>query len=431
MQTKNAASARRKVYLKAFKFKLYSSKSKKHLWKDLFIATNIYNHCISLHKRYYKFTGKYLNKFQLQKHLTKLKKREKYQWNKLNSQVIQDITDRIDKGYKLFFQERAKGNTKIRPPTYKGKRKYRSITFKQTGYKYLGGNRVLIGKKEYKFFQSREIIGIIKTFTVKKDAVGDWWIIFTCNLPGEYPKPEKYVMLSKITGLDLGYMDFLVGDTGNKYQLLPHLKKSLDKRKKCSQSLSRKQKGSNNRKRARKKLAKIYRRLGWVRTQSHFDLAYRLLALYDVIFLETLDLEEHKKRHGKKIQDLAHASFIITLQYLAKKLGKIVHKIDKWEATSKRCSSCLWKYVDLTLDERIWTCQKCGVVHDRDVNAGVNIKRVGIIDLRALGYEFFETREERDERVVGASTNITEVSSTDGKTGTSSAVSAGSRISRL
>lgn len=413
--------------LRAFKYKLYSSKSKRYLWKHLFIATNIYNHCIALHKRYYQLTSKYLNKFQLQKHLTRLKKRKKYQdWKKLNSQVIQDITDRIDKGYQLFFQERAKGNTRIRPPGFKSKNAYKSVTFKQTGYKYLGGNRVLIGKKTYKFFQSRKLEGDIKTLTVKKDAVGDWWIIFICELPQEYPTPKTYVTLSKITGLDLGYKDFLVGDTGKKYHLLPRLKQSLANLKKCARSFSKKKKGSNNRKKDRKALAKIYRKLTWMRTQSHFDLAHQLLSQYNVIILETLDLEEHKQRHGKKIQDLAPANFILILKYLAKKLGKIVHQIDQWEATSKTCSSCLWKYVDLTLDERIWTCQKCKVTHDRDENAGKNIKRVGVIDLRALGYKFYDEKD-----MVGSSTISAEVSSVESKSGLSPAFSAGTRISRL
>lgn len=163
-----------------------------------------------------------------------------------------------------------------------------------------------------------------------------------------------------------------------------------------------------------------------MRTQGHFELAHQLLSQYDVIILETLDLEEHKQRHGKKIQDLAPANFILILKYLAKKLGKIVHQIDKWEATSKTCSDCLWKYIDLTLDERFWTCQKCKVTHDRDVNAGKNIRRVGIVDLRTLGYTFYDEKD-----MVGASTISAEISSVEGKSGLSPALNAVTRISRL
>ena len=91
--------------MKTYCFKLYHAKRNKKLHKLINIAGIIYNHCIALHKRYYRLFGKSLNVYALQKHLTKLKKLEKYShWKLLGSQAIQDITQRIDKGYKLFFR---------------------------------------------------------------------------------------------------------------------------------------------------------------------------------------------------------------------------------------------------------------------------------------------------------------------------------------
>ena len=91
--------------IKTFEFKLYRSHRGRHLHKQIEIASHVYNHCIALHKRYFKLFGKYLNKFQLQKHLTKLKKIKKYAfWKELGSQAIQDITDRIERGFELFFK---------------------------------------------------------------------------------------------------------------------------------------------------------------------------------------------------------------------------------------------------------------------------------------------------------------------------------------
>ena len=93
--------------IKTYKFKLYRSKKNKHLHQQIDIAGLIYNHCIALHRRYYRLTGKSLNKFALMKQITKLKKFERYShWNLVDAQAIQDVCDRIDKAYKLFFSNR-------------------------------------------------------------------------------------------------------------------------------------------------------------------------------------------------------------------------------------------------------------------------------------------------------------------------------------
>ena len=108
---------------KTFVFKLYISKKNKKLHEIIEIAAEIYNHCISLHRCYSIIFGKYLNKYKLQKHITKLKRTKRYsQWRKVPSQAIQDITDRIDRAYQLFFAHGKKG--KVRPPAFKKKIKY-------------------------------------------------------------------------------------------------------------------------------------------------------------------------------------------------------------------------------------------------------------------------------------------------------------------
>jgi len=127
--------------IRTYKYKLYKTKKDKYIHNIVNISGIIYNHCIALHKRYYKLYGKHLNKFQLQKHLTKLKKKDRYAfWKKAPSQAIQDITVRIDNAYKKFF-DYAKGKTKLRvsPPTFKAVKKYKSYTLKgKVGYKLEG-----------------------------------------------------------------------------------------------------------------------------------------------------------------------------------------------------------------------------------------------------------------------------------------------------
>ena len=138
--------------MKAYKFKLYNHKRNKHLLRQINLAAEIYNHCIALHKRYYRLYGKHLSANTLKKHLTKLKKLDKHtHWTQLGSQAIQDIAERIDRGYKLFFRN-LKAGIKSAPPNFKKRIKYKSFTLKQAGYKILQDNYIRIGRRIYRYF---------------------------------------------------------------------------------------------------------------------------------------------------------------------------------------------------------------------------------------------------------------------------------------
>ncbi len=164
---------------KTLKYKLYRSKRNRRLVRQIEIAASVWNHCIALHRRYYRLYGKRLNVARLQKHITKLKKQHRFAfWNELGSQAIQDVTERVDRAYRLFFNE-IKAGRKSRPPSFRKKEKYRSFTLKQAGYKLLGDNRIRIGDTIYKFSKSRPVEGRIKTVTIKRDACGDLWLCFS------------------------------------------------------------------------------------------------------------------------------------------------------------------------------------------------------------------------------------------------------------
>ena len=152
-----------------------------------------------MHRKYYKLFGKSLNKYQLQKHITKLKKLPKYSfWNKVPSQAIQDITDRIDKAYKLFFHNQKQG-IKSAPPSFKKVKKYKSYTLKQAGYK-IKDNIIILNNRKYKFWLSRAIIGKIKTITVKRDNIEDYYICIVL----EQEETNKNTTSGKIVGIDFG-----------------------------------------------------------------------------------------------------------------------------------------------------------------------------------------------------------------------------------
>jgi putative transposase len=323
--------------------------------------------------------GKTLSGNKASKHLTKLKSKPQYVWiKKLNSQTAQEVLQRIEKGYQKFFQD-LKKRKKTSAPKFRPWRKYRSITFKQTGYKLFGNNQIKIGKKTFKFFKSRDIEGNIKTLTVKRDAVGDFFVVFSCEIENSSLKLRDKT--GKMAAFDFGLKTFLIDQDNNKIEAPLFLAKSLKELKFKSKKFSRKKKGSNNRKKARVVLSRFHRKVGNQRTDFHFKLAKKLCEENDVLFFEDLTMTGMHRLWGRKVSDLANADFMTILEYQAAKSGSIVHKIDKWFPSTKTCSNCLKvREEKLELSERMWVCA-CGAAHNRDHNAAKNIFREGASSL--------------------------------------------------
>ena len=176
------------------------------------IAGLIYNHCIALHKRYYRLYKKSLNANRLKKHLAKLKHTQRFAYmNKLGSQAVQDIAERINRAYNLFWSN-LKRKKKSSPPKFRKVRKYKSFTLKQAGWKIdeVRG-KIRIGSKWYGYFQSRKIEGRIKTITIKRDAIGDIYIYLVCDAQCEIVKSRT----GKSVGLDFGLKQFLTSSDGH------------------------------------------------------------------------------------------------------------------------------------------------------------------------------------------------------------------------
>lgn len=356
----------------SYKYKVYTSKRNQKANELFGLACWVYNHCIALHKRYYQLYGKSLSSHKLKVHLTKLKKQEKYQsWNKLSSQTIQQIAEKIDDGYKKFFKRQAK-----RPPTFRGRRKYKSITFKNTGWS-LNGNEFVINsiKLRLRFFKSRYIAGTIKTVTLKQDAVGDLWICF--SLDNVENTSTHKLKTGKTAGFDFGLKMFLTASEGQQIESPRHLLDNISKLRKESRQLSKKVKGSKNRAKAKKSLARFHRKVNNQREDFQWKLANKLVSSYDILCFEDLHIKAMQMMWGRKISDLAFSSFINKLEYLALKHDKKVVKIDRFYASSKTCSQCGHKNDSLQLSDRSWICSNCNVHHDRDLNAAKNIKMVG------------------------------------------------------
>ncbi|NLK00098.1 MAG: IS200/IS605 family element transposase accessory protein TnpB [Clostridia bacterium] len=359
--------------MKTYSFKLYHAKRNKKLHRAINISGNIYNHCIALHKRYYRMYGKHLNMYKLQRHITKLKKTDKFSfWNMLGSQAIQDITQRIDRGYRLFFRNLKQG-IRTAPPSFKKVRKYKSFTLKQAGFKLGDDNHIKIMGQGYRYHKSREIEGKIKIVTIKRDPLGDIYIYLVCETEEATVKPRS----GKSVGLDFGLGTFLTTSDGNKIESPLFFKEGSKEIRKLNRSLSRKKKGSANRKRARFDLARGHKRIANRRRDFHFKLAKELSEAYSCICIEDLNLKGMQRLWGKKVSDLGFADFVRILEHQCHKTGTELIKIDRYYPSSKTCSSCGHVLEKLSLSTRTWTCPDCKAKHDRDRNAAINIHRVG------------------------------------------------------
>jgi len=311
------------------------------------------------------------------RHLTKLKRVGKYQhWTIPYSWCLQESIQRIDRGWQNFFEGRAK-----RPPKFRSRYKYKSMTFDGSQVKIetfdkAGGcpvAKIRINRRWYRFWYSRPIEGTIKRVTIKKDAVGDWYITITTDAQGLEPAPKT----GKTAGFDFGLKHFLTCSDGTKYQSPEFHKTAATLIKRASRAVSRKQKGSRNRERARKNLARVHRKINRQREDHHWKLALELVRKFDTCFFEDLCLDGMKRLWGRKVSDLAFGEFMQKIHWQAHKRGKRIETIDRFEPTSKVCHTCGQTHKSFDLSIRDWYCHNCSIYHDRDINAAINIQKVG------------------------------------------------------
>ena len=377
--------------MKTYSFKLYQHKRNKHLHRTIHAASSIYNHCIAIHKCYYRLYGKFLNKNKLMKHIAKLRNKNEY-WQLVGSQATQDIVQRIDRAYQLFFKHHKKQRASphvVRPPNFRKRIKYKSFTLKQAGYKFLDDNRLKIGKRIYKFWKSREIQGKIKTITIKRNPLGELFVFVVTD----YVDNQVTIASGKSAGFDFGCKIFLTCSEGFEIKSPLFLKQSLKELKLASHNHSRKKKGSNGREKARKHLVRVHEKVVNRRRDWFWKLAHELIDKFDYLFFETLSLKGMKRLWGRKISDLALAEFLKIIDFVAVKKGKVVSYIDRWYPSSKECSECHQVVNELPLNVRYWVCPNpaCNARHGRDDNASKNIKRAGSLSLGLDGVRQLRT----------------------------------------
>ena len=370
--------------MRTYKYKIQRHKRNRHIQGDLKILAHVWNHFIALTRRHYRIYGqcegyKRPSWYRLKRHLTKLKKLQRFQhWKIPYSWSLQEILKRIEFGYQKFLKRDAK-----RPPKFKKHTKYASQTFdgKQCPFKAhvtidnQGGcpiARVRINRRWYNFWYSREIQGNVKQVTVKKDGVGDFYVTFTTDNVGL----ELESKTGNAAGFDMGIKTLLTCSDGTKYESPQFYRNGAKKVKQANRNLSRKVRDSHNREKARLSLARTHRKIERQRMDHHWKLALELVRHFDWLFFEDLNLDSMKRLWGRKVSDIAFGELLQKIKWQATKRMKQVGIINKWQPTTSVCHVCSEK-VNLQLRDREWTCHNCTTHHDRDTNAAINVLKVG------------------------------------------------------
>lgn len=349
---------------KAFKFRIYpDSEQKDKLAVQFGCSRFVYNHYRAVREGYYQDTGTGLTYNDCAVDLTERLKVDHPWLKEADSQAIQQALMDLDKAYKNFFEGRADY------PKFKKKHGKQSIRYPQR-FKVEGGNVYLPKVGWVKAILHRKIEGQMKNATVSKTKTGKFFVSIQCEVEHDQPaqKPTK-------VGIDLGLTTFATFSTGDKVEKPKHFYASERRLKIRQRRLSRKIKGSNSRGKARFAVAAIHEKIANQRKDFHHKLSRAIVDTFGVIAFESLNINGMVKNHNlaKSIADAGWNQFVNFVEYKAAWAGGEVLRVDRFFPSSKLCSDCGTKHKSLTLNIRQWVCTECGVIHDRDENAAINI----------------------------------------------------------
>ncbi len=368
--------------LKAFKFRLYPSTTQAvQLNQHIGSCRFVYNWALDRKIKTYEQTGKSISRFDLNKMIPVLK--ESNEWlGEVNSQSLQGMTKQVESAFTHFFRE------KNGFPKFKSKKNpIQSFPIPQHYTVNFENSTVKLPKMgEIKAVLHRVFEGELKTATVSRSCKGHYYISILVEDGKELPVKQEFLDSTTI-GIDVGIKDFAVLSTGEKSENPKYLKNSLQRLKVLQKRVSKKQKGSQNRAKAKQRLAALHDKIANQRNDFQNKLSFKLISENQAIALETLNVKGMVKNHNlaQSISDSAWSSFVTKLEYKADWLGKTVLRIGQFEPSSKLCSICGYHNKELQLKDREWECPECATTHDRDINAAINIKKFALIDQNLIG----------------------------------------------
>lgn len=362
--------------LKAYKYRIYPNKTQIQLIEKHFGSTRfLYNYYLEYRQKAYVNGNQKVGYMVTQAELTKLKKLEEYKWlNECGSQSLQMALRDLDSAYGRFFKKQGGY------PKFKSK-KHTSQSFTAPQNIKVANNRVYLPKFtkdgiKTKFHREIPKEAIFKQATISRQN-NQYFVSILIDDNNPIPKPTK---AKNAVGLDMGLTDLIITSDGKKYENKKYFVKSQKTLKKLQRRVFKKQKGSNNRHKAKLKVQKLHTKISNQRKDTLHKISNEITNQYDIICLETLNVKGliKNRRLAKSIADVAWSEFIRQLEYKSEWKGKTVLKIDQWFPSSQICSNCGASSGKKELNIRKWECHECHVKHDRDINASINIRNYGL-----------------------------------------------------
>jgi putative transposase len=360
--------------LKSYKYRIYPTKEQSELLDKHFNACRFaYNLALETKIRAYKEYGVSLSAYDLQKQLTSLKKDNK--WLCLvDSQSLQRAISNMDNAYKVFF--RGGGYPKF-------KSKHRGLnTFGSPHGKNIKivDNLIKIPKfrEGINIKVSRPLLGEIRQAAVSKTPTGKYFISILVDTGVPLPD-KKPILQDTAVGIDLGIKTFAVLSNDEEIANPKYLTAATGRLAILQRRVSKKKKGSANRRKANLKVALLHEKISNQRKDFLHKFSTSLINNHDTICLEDLNIKGmvHNHKLARSISDASWSEFNRQLEYKADWYGKNIIRIGRFEPSSKTCNVCGLINMELTLLHREWTCE-CGITHDRDFNAAINIRNIGL-----------------------------------------------------
>ena len=368
--------------LRAIKIRLYPNKTQEQtLNKVLGCYRFVYNKMLALKQEAYNRDKSNLGLCELSRffHGTVLKD-EQYAWLKeQNTKVMKQAIRQMLSAYDKFFKQHNGF------PKFKSKKDRQSALFPIDAIskgntfetRHISLTKSLKNIKfrcsDLYFSRLQKYNKNIRSATLSKTKSGNFFLSILIEM--ENAELKKFERTNKQVGIDLGVKDFVITSDGEVFENKHFFKKEEKQIKKLQRQLSKKVKGSNNRKKAQIRIAKLFELITNKKDAYIHYVANELLSYFDTIFMEDLNVQGMLRNHhlAKAIQEVGFYKFKETLVSKALVNGKQVVFVDRFYPSSKTCSVCGYKKRDLRLSDREWVCPKCGTNHDRDINAAVNI----------------------------------------------------------
>ncbi|MGA7524097.1 MAG: RNA-guided endonuclease TnpB family protein [Acidobacteriaceae bacterium] len=360
--------------IRGFRFRFYPTlKQRRYLSRAFGTARHVFNWGLATKKEAYAERKESIGAAQLSRMLTALKSEKPWLSEISRSIQTQALRD-LDMAYQNFFQKRAKF------PKFKNRYTAQSIRMqldsRSSGKVSAWAKRVLVlpGIGECRIADSLASWPQMPAMiTVRLDVCGDYWISYATESEPLAAAPEHMI------GVDVGITDLAVTSDGWKSGQLTGLRDRSAQLRRYQRRVSRRVKGSKRRANAKRRLAKLHRKITDARKDFTHKVSAKITASANVIVLETLNVAGMLKNHAlaRSLSDVSLSELHRQIEYKAARRGSTVIRVDRFAPTSKVCSGCGHYVNEMPLSVRSWTCSSCGSEHDRDVNAALNILALG------------------------------------------------------